>query len=69
MNGWIWASMVSCVVKKGGTTYDEHGYFSTILQLLRRTTLQQYLSKRQTRCRLHGSCNAGKGSQRAIQKT
>ena len=48
---------------------DEHGYFSTFLQLLIKTTLQQYLSKRQTRYRLYESCNAEKGTQRAIQKT
>ena len=39
VNGKILNSSVSCVVKKGGANDDEHGYFSTILQLLGRTTL------------------------------
>ncbi len=39
VNGWIRNSAVSCVVKKGGANDDEHGYFSTVLQLLGRTTL------------------------------
>ena len=34
MNGLILNFSVSFVIKKGGAFYDEHGHFSTILQLL-----------------------------------
>lgn len=34
-------SSVSFVVKKGGENDDEHGYFSTVLQLFGKTTIHQ----------------------------